>query len=588
MLKNITLAALLAVVSGCTLFKPEKKEWIDPLKETKAQRDARMKWWRNAKFGMFIHWGVYAVPAGTYKGKQIKGIGEWIMNRGKIPVKEYRAFAKEFNPVKYDPDQWVRLAKEAGMKYIVITAKHHDGFALFKTNASKWNVVDATPYGKDLLKPLEKACKKYGIKLGFYYSQAQDWNNPGGAKARYKEPNGWDPAQKGSFDEYLKKVAYPQVKELLSGYDIDILWWDTPCWMTEERADILRPLLKLKPGLITNNRLGGGYKGDTDTPEQHIPATGFPGRDWETCMTMNGTWGYKSYDNNWKSSEMLIRNLVDIVSKGGNYLLNVGPTAEGEIPQPSIERLKAIGKWMKVNSEAIYGTTASPCRKPYWGRITKKVLDNGNTRFYLCVFKWPQDGKIDVPVSNEVLDCYLMADKTRKFTTKAVKDGTIVNLTGTAPDKVCSVVVMDIKGSPEVLEHLITQDKNGKILLPALDALIHNKGYSRHAVFKKDSKGVYIHDFVSPKCKLEWEFTVKKKTTFSVELLASCKWGAEIEIAVDGKKLKFKMPKTDKDSNFLKANAGKLSLTPGKKKLIMTLVSKDWHDVNIRSISLNP
>ena len=227
-----------------------------------------MKWWREARFGMFIHWGVYSVPAGTYKGKQIPSIGEWIMNRGKIPVAEYKQFAQQFNPVRYDPEAWVRLAKEAGMKYIVITSKHHDGFALFDSKVTDWDVVDATPYGKDLLKPLAAACEKNGIKLGFYYSQAQDWNHPGGAAAG----GHWDPAQNGDMDEYIRKIAAPQVKEILSNYGkIAVLWWDTPVDMTKARADMLLPLIKLQPGIIINNRLGGGYGGDLSTPEQDNP-----------------------------------------------------------------------------------------------------------------------------------------------------------------------------------------------------------------------------------------------------------------------------------------------------------------------------
>src|SRR5512143_1970075 len=221
--------------------------------ETKEQRDQRMAWWREARFGMFIHWGVYAVPAGTWDGRQIGGIGEWIMNRGKIPVADYQKIAQKFNPVRYDPDAWVRMAKDAGMKYIVITSKHHDGFALFETKASKWNVVDATPYGKDLLKPLSEACAKHGLKLGFYYSQAQDWTNPGGAA--WGEH--WDKAQDGDMTEYIRKIAVPQVKEILSNYGpLAVLWWDTPCDMNRARAEQLIPLLRLQPGIIHNNRLG--------------------------------------------------------------------------------------------------------------------------------------------------------------------------------------------------------------------------------------------------------------------------------------------------------------------------------------------
>jgi alpha-L-fucosidase len=328
--------------------------------ETKEQRDARLKWFREARFGMFIHWGVYSVPAGTYHDRRIDGIGEWIMYNAKIPCAEYQSFARQFNPVKYNAEEWVKTAKEAGMKYIVITSKHHDGFAMFDSRASDWNIVKASPFGRDPLRELSEACRKYGMKLGFYYSQAQDWNNVGGGVCGTH----WDPAHAGSMDEYIRKVAVPQVTEILTHYGpIAVLWWDTPCEMNQVRADQLIGLLKLQPGIIHNNRLGGGYKGDTETPEQFIPATGYPGRDWETCMTLNDTWGYKSYDNNWKSTETIVRNLVDIASKGGNYLLNVGPTSEGLIPAPSVELLKAVGAWMKVNSQAIYATTASPFKR---------------------------------------------------------------------------------------------------------------------------------------------------------------------------------------------------------------------------------
>ena len=245
-------------------------------------KDERMQWWREARFGMFIHWGVYSVLGGVYKGHPMRrGGAEWIMNRSKISVEEYQQYAKEFNPVKYDAEEWVKMAKDAGMKYIVITSKHHDGFAMFKTEASKWNIVDATPDGKDVLKPLAEACKKHGIKLGFYYSQAQDWNNPGGSVGRKVATEGWlnpdsanghwDPAQMTStMSEYIDNVAVPQVKELLTNYgDVAVLWWDTPVDMTDEYAEKLQALLKLQPNIITNNRLKRpNYPGDTQTPEQ--------------------------------------------------------------------------------------------------------------------------------------------------------------------------------------------------------------------------------------------------------------------------------------------------------------------------------
>ena len=431
--------------------------------------DNRMKWWRDARFGMFIHWGVYSVPAGTYNGHRINRIGEWIMNRGKIPVAEYQKFAKEFNPILYNPDEWVRMARDAGMKYIVITAKHHDGFAMFKSKASKWNIADATPYGKDVLKPLAAACKKYGIRLGFYYSQAQDWNNPGGAAARKVASEGWanpdsakidaytaahnghwDPAQETkTMSQYIDEVAVPQVKELLTNYgDVAVLWWDTPTGMTNEYAEKIKSLLKLQPMIITNDRLKRpNYPGDYKTPEQRIPnLSELDGKDWETCMTMNETWGYKSYANNWKSVETLVRNLIDIASKGGNYLLNVGPKSDGTFPQESIDILKGIGEWMKINGESIYGTTASPFAPVSWGRVTRKE-NKRNTILYLHVFDWPKDGKLVTPaLSNQLVSVSLLGSN-EKIKAKSENGAIEIKLPDNAPNKIASVIRLEVKGS---------------------------------------------------------------------------------------------------------------------------------------------
>lgn len=433
-------------------------------------KDERMAWWREAKFGMFIHWGIYAQFAGVYKGhEQLRGGAEWIMNRSKIPVAEYQEMAKSFNPVKYDPDAWVRMAKDAGMKYLIITAKHHDGFALFNSKASKWDVTDATVYGKDLLKPLAAACKKYGIKLGFYYSQAQDWNNPGGSAARKEMREGWlnpdsakidaytaankghwDPAQMTrSFDQYIDEVSVPQVKELMTNYgDIAVLWWDTPTNMTDEAALKLQAALKSQPHIITNDRLKRpNFPGDTKTPEQKIPSQAeLDGMDWETCMTMNGTWGFRTSDHKWKSTETLIRNLVDIASKGGNYLLNIGPKPDGTFPQESVDRLKAIGDWMKLNSESIYGTKSSPLAPLSWGRCTRKETEKGTT-LYFSVFNWPADGQLTVPgVKNKVLSATLLARKA-KLSTVSKGDELIIKLPANAPDAIASIIKVEFDGT---------------------------------------------------------------------------------------------------------------------------------------------
>jgi len=462
--KNWLFVACLSV--GISTFVSAQTPAPDPA------RDQRMKWWREARFGMFIHWGVYAQLAGVYDGReQARGGAEWIMNRMKIPVASYQAFAKQFNPIKFDAEEWVRTAKNAGMKYIVITAKHHDGFAMFGSAASKWNIVDATPYGKDVLKPLATACKKYGIKLGFYYSHAQDWNNPGGAASQKATREGWpnpdsaaidaytaahnghwDSAQTtATFDQYIDRVAVPQVRELMTNYgDVAVLWWDTPTNMTDSAALKLQALLKLQPNIITNDRLKRpNFPGDTKTPEQKIPnLSELDGKDWETCMTMNGTWGYRASDNKWKSTETLIHNLADIASKGGNYLLNVGPKPDGTFPDPSVRSLQEIGDWMKVNGEAIYATHASPLAPLTWGRCTEKETKNG-TALYLIVFNWPADGRLLVPgVKNAVVSAGLLAGG-KSLTTRATPDGILINIPAEPLDRAATVIRLALKGKVE-------------------------------------------------------------------------------------------------------------------------------------------
>jgi alpha-L-fucosidase len=500
--------------------------------ETKAQKDARMKWWRDAKFGMFIHWGVYAVPAGTYRDQQVRGIGEWIMRNAEIPVAEYRAFAREFNPVKYDPELWAELAAQAGMKYMVITSKHHDGFALFPSEVTDWDVADATPYGKDLIGPLADAARRHKLKFGVYYSQAQDWTHPGGAKARLKEGEGWDDTHLGSFDDYLTRIALPQTRELLTRFRLDILWWDTPTWMNPERALPLHNLIALRPGLITNNRLGGGYRGDTETPEQHIPATGFADRDWETCMTMNDTWGFKSYDQNWKSTATLIRNLVDIVSKGGNYLLNVGPTAEGEIPQESVERLREIGAWMKTNGEAIYGTSASPFRRLPWGRCTKKVGSGGST-LYLHVFDWPADGQLEVPgLRNAVVTTRLLGSSDRIRATADRNGNTILSLPANAPNPVASVIRLEVRGALNIEQRLPKPAGDGSITLAAETADIHN---SLRAHARLEGKGVSakVTNWDNPEARVSWDFEAATAGTYRVQADLSGTGGGKLKLELD-------------------------------------------------------
>ncbi len=453
----LALCSALLPFRGFSADAPPK----DFTRESPAERARRMAWFEQARFGMFIHWGLYAVPAGEWKGQRVPGIGEWIMERGKIPVSEYETLLQQFNPVKFNAREWVRIAKDAGMKYIVITSKHHDGFGLWPSDLTDW-CIKSTPFGRDPLGELARACREAGIRLCFYYS-IMDWHHPDWPKRRP-----WNDKATGepNMDRYVQFMK-GQLKELITRYGpIGILWfdgeWEEP-WTHERGVDLYNYVRSLQPDIIVNNRVGKGRKGmdgmdregrsvgDYGTPEQRIPPTGFgPGVYWESCMTMNDTWGYRKDDHNWKSVETLVRNLIDCASKGGNYLLNVGPTAEGLIPEPSVERLAAIGRWMKVHQEAIYATRASPFEKLDWGRCTQKPYGIGKTRLYLHVFDWPRNGTLVVPpLANKALRATLLTTG-QKLAFKQTAEAIRITVPATAPDPIASVVALDIEGEPVV------------------------------------------------------------------------------------------------------------------------------------------
>ena len=413
----------------------------------------RLAWFKDARFGMFIHWGLYSVPAGEWEGKQ--NYAEWIQLQAKIPNARYEEFAAEFNPVKFDAREWVRVAKDAGMNYLVITAKHHDGFCMYDTKLTDYNIVKATPFKRDPMKELAAACREAGLTFCFYYS-VPDWHHPQ-FPARFSQ-RGFhgDPNPDADLEQYVGYLK-GQVRELLTGYGaIGILWFDGGGSFKQEgesaRAalvhaqEVIDLIHELQPRCLVNNRLG--LPADYGTPEQKIPG-GRQTNSFEVCMTLNKHWGYNKHDNDWKSSRQIIQNLVDIASKGGNYLLNVGPTSEGLLPAPSVERLKEVGQWMKVNGEGIYGTTVSPFKDLAWGRCTKKVTADGAT-LYLHVFEWPSDGKLVVPgLTNTVESARLLADR-HQLAVAGSPDGLVVTLPAAAPDRVSSTVVLKVKGALEV------------------------------------------------------------------------------------------------------------------------------------------
>jgi alpha-L-fucosidase len=428
-----------------------------PDPESPEVKKERLAWFQQARFGLFIHWGLYAIPAGEWKGERIPGIGEWIMFRARIPVPEYEQLAKQWNPVKFDADAWVALAKDAGMKYIVITSKHHDGFALFDSQVSRWDAVDATPAKRDILKELSAACAKQGMPLGFYYSQAQDWHEPNGAG------NTWDfgPDEKKDFDQYLRAKAEPQVRELLTRYGpVALVWFDTPRLMTPERAkrftDIVR---ELQPKTLIDGRLGaaGDY---VSTGDNVIPGE-VQSMAWEVPATLNHTWGYRKDDHDWKSPGDVVFKLVDIASKGGNYLLNVGPMADGVIPQPSQDTLRSVGRWLKLNGEAVYGTGPTPWGDELGETSSKGAKDlRGNPLFlgrnewrvttrpgklYFTFFQEPRVPFELPPMKNAVKRAYFLANS-RPVEVKLEGARPQLVLERPTLDPMATVVVVEIEG----------------------------------------------------------------------------------------------------------------------------------------------
>jgi alpha-L-fucosidase len=438
----------------------QEQQTKDYLHESKAQYETRMKWWSEARFGMFIHWGLYSIPAGEWKGNT--NHAEWIRTTAQIPLEEYNKFVGQFNPVKFNATEWVHMAKNAGMKYIVITSKHHDGFCLFDSKYTDFDVM-STPFKRDILKELADACHKEGIKICWYHS-IMDWHDPD-----YLPRRDWEkdrPTAGADFDRYILHMKN-QLKELLTSYgEISVLWFDgewESTWNTKYGTDLYNYVRSLQPNIIINNRVGAGrsgmegftkegeFAGDFGTPEQEIPATGLPGVHWETCMTMNDHWGYNKHDDNWKSPEDLIRKLADIASKGGNFLLNVGPTSEGLLPQPGIDRLRALGEWTKINGESIYATEASPFKNLEWGRCTQKAIDGG-TRLYLHVFNWPTDGKLVVPgILNRSKQAYLLAGAQHAPLPVSRREASlVVAVPPKAPDLINSVVVLEVEGKIDI------------------------------------------------------------------------------------------------------------------------------------------
>jgi len=453
-MKKLTLAGLCLLATQCAA--PARFDARGVPLETPQQRDARMEWWREARFGMFIHWGLYAIPAGKWGSHDQHG--EWIRETARIPLEEYLPLQQQFDPRHYDARAWARLAKQAGMRYVVITSKHHDGFSLYDSALSDWD-MGGTPSRRDLLGELQAACAAEGLRFCTYHS-IMDWHHPDYLPRRGWEQRSAEGAQFPRFVEHL----HAQVAEIVARYQPAVMWFDgewESTWTHELGVQLYAHCRRLAPQMIVNNRVdvhrGGmaGFSqsseavGDFGTPEQEVPAQGLPGVDWETCMTMNDHWGWCAADANWKSLRTSIRTLVDVASKGGNFLFNVGPRADGTFPPEAIERLAGIGRWMDVNGAAIHGTQASPLGAPSFGRCTSRAIDGG-TRLYLQVYDWPANGELLVPgLGNDARGAHVLATGA-PCAVERRGDALAVRVPAAAPDPDVSVVALDLVGAPIV------------------------------------------------------------------------------------------------------------------------------------------
>ncbi len=566
--------------------------------ETAAQKAARLEWWREARFGMFIHWGLYAEAAGYWGGSSAPnngmslGAGEWIMNDLRIPRTDYEQLAANFDPVQFDAEAWVKTAKEAGMKYLVITSKHHEGFCMFRTRATPYNVVEATPWHTDPLVSLSQACRKQGVKFCVYYS-IMDWHSPyqlpatpGEARPAYN-PTSFAPGEKAAYIQYMET----ELKELITQYHPGLIWFDGQ-WMngwTEQDGQALYHYLRtLDPNLIVNDRVKGA--GDYSTPEQYIPPNGFPGRNWETCMTMNDTWGYKKDDHHWKSTETLIHNLIDCASKGGNYLLNVGPTDLGVIPDASVSRLAEIGQWMKVNGPAVYGTTASPfAHQLPWGRCTEKTTADGTT-LYLHVWSWPADGKLLVPgLQNKVVSACLLKKNVfglhHPLEATSTADGVLLSVPDSAPDKISTTIVLKIEGTPETTSAPIPQKTDGSIVLAASDADLHGSTIQYELGSGHDNIGFWTQ----PEDWISWPVKLQKPGQFKVSATVAAQDSTTFDLSLDDQHLQTAVQSTGSYTSFTTVDVGTLQIpAAGQVTISVHPVKEGWQPLNLKSIELRP
>ena len=446
--RRFLVLLLVLGASGVVFCQDMDEMWGEQVMKLKAADAERGQLFTEGNYAMFIHWGLYSHIGNHYKGKSYYGIGEWIMNgnMANIPVEEYQALAAEFNPVKFDADEIAKLAKDAGMKYIVITSKHHDGFAMYHSQVNKFNIVDATPFDRDPMKELAQACKRHGLGLGCYYSHYQDWTFPGGGNGPKQTADG----RKVDFKYYYENKCRAQVEEITTQYGpIAIVWLDTPGRIPREYVEELVQIVrKNQPEALVSGRAGyelGDYQtlGDMEVPHENVEGI------WETVDTINDSWAYAWYDNYWKTPKEILGRLISCVSRGGTYMLNIGPKGDGTVPELAARTLRKAGEWIKRYPQVVYGTDASPWKHALpWGDVTVK-----NSTLFLCIFDRPKEGELYLPgLKTKVKSARLLGEEKKKAGLKVQTKGnwTKITLPARTSEKMVPVVQVELDGQPEV------------------------------------------------------------------------------------------------------------------------------------------
>jgi len=516
--RRMCLAVLLAAVFAHSSLAAEEsmdKMWGSSTVKADAEKQERLALFRDGNYGMFIHWGLFSHLGGQWHGKTFYGIGEWIKRQMNISEADYMAQAKDFNPSEFDAREIARVAKSAGMKWIIITSKHHEGFAMFKS-AHPFNIVDATPFHRDPMKELAAACREAGLGFGFYYSHNQDWTAPGGSGGPATNPDG----SKASFEKYFREKCYPQVKEICTQYgQLNYIWFDTPGNMPKEFVMELAELVrKTQPGALLCSRIGhdmGDYasKGDMEVPLRNIDG------DWETCDTTNDSWSYAWYDQNWKDAREILHRLVATVGRGGTYLLNIGPDGKGRVPAQVEKYLVKAGEWIKRYPQVVYGAGPSPWGHALpWGDVTTR-----SNLLQLVVFDWPTDGRLWLPGLQTEISSVGMVGGKPVVPLQWKKHGTWTELQIPAmlarQDHPASVIEVRLKGTPKADETPGIYP-NIQVVLPAEFADVKNAAKSRKNWMEKFGEWKFATQVTEwmPSGKAVWAVDVCEPGDYRLEL----------------------------------------------------------------------